>query len=534
MRAFAALLDGLAYTQSRKRKTALLARYFQDTPDPDRGWALAALTDGVPARLALRRALLQLAGQRIDPVLYKLSRDYVGDTAETIALLWPQGHEGEADLRLNTVMSALTASVSSHQTATLCQFLDTLDTSGRWALLKLLGGAPRVAVSPRLARTGVAEGFGRDVAEIEALWHALAPPYVALFAWLEGRAEKPDIQGKPVFCPIMLAQPITEDALAQLPPCDFAVEWKWDGIRVQIAARGGEVRIFSRLGDDIAGTFPDIRASFLTQDCVVDGELLVMREGQIAPFNDLQPRLNRKRVTAKILQAHPAHVRLYDLLIDGEEDLRPQAFIARRKRLEEWHRKHHPPLTDLSQLIAFSSLDDLKALWSSARVENSEGLMLKRRHGPYLAGRVAGEWFKWKRAALTLDCVLMYAQRGTGRRSSFFSDYTFGVWRSVTGLDLELVPVGKACAEFTAKDTQQLDEWIRTHTRETFGPICAVAPAIVLEVAFDALLPSSRHKSGVAMRFARIHRIRWDKPAAQADTLQSAMVFLPPTRHRSR
>ena len=327
----------------------------------------------------------------------------------------------------------MTASTPAQQLTTLGQYLDILDTSGRRALLQLLGGTPRVGVSASLIRKSLAQGFDRNLAEIEELWHALAPPYVGLFAWLEGRADKPDTHGKAVFRPVMLAQTIGEGDLAKLHPGEFVAEWKWDGIRVQIAARGGEVRIFSRQGDDISHIFPEIVSVFLSYHCVVDGELLVMRAGAIAPFSDLQQRLDRKRVTAKMRKAYPAHVRLYDLLIDGEEDVRRLAFIERRKRLEDWYRKHHPSSTDLSALIAFSNFCDLKTLWSAARTDGIEGLMLKRRHGAYLAGRVEGQWCKWKRAALTLDCVLMYAQRGSGKLASFYADYTFGVWRRGKG-----------------------------------------------------------------------------------------------------
>jgi DNA ligase-1 len=389
-----------------------------------------------------------------------------------------------------------------------------------------LGGAPRVGVSARLARTALAESYGRDVSEVEEIWHALKPPYLDLFAWLDGRAERPDPGLKPVFRPVMLAHPVEEEDWPKLAPEDFAAEWKWDGIRVQIAARGGDVRMFSRQGDDISGAFPEIRAAFHNADCVVDGELLVMRGGEIAPFNDLQQRLNRKTVTAKMMAAYPPHVRLYDLLFDGREDLRELPFSGRRSRLESWHARHHPPLTDVSALVAFTSFDDLGQLWSSARAEGIEGLMLKRRDSAYQAGRIKGQWFKWKRAALNLDCVLMYAQRGSGKRSSYYSDYTFGVWRTDGNGEKQLVPVGKAYSGFTDEELLLLDRWIRNHTTETFGPIRAVEPALVFEVAFDAVQPSTRHKSGVAMRFPRIHRIRWDKPAAEADTLETVTALI--------
>ena len=555
MRAFSRLLDGLSYTQSRNRKMALLAQYFHATPDPDRGWALAALTDGIPLRLPLRRMLGELAGRFIDPVLYRLSRDYVGDTAETVALLWPENGIDISDFRnamprpadaqialqfdnpaasspeacpvsgtLSNVIALLSEGTTPERTQRLCELLNALDTTGRWALLKLLGGAPRVGVSARLARTGLAAAYGRSVTEIEEIWHALTPPYLDLFDWLEGKTERPDPGAHPVFRPVMLAHPIEAEDWPRLQPQDVVAEWKWDGIRVQIAARHGEVRMFSRHGDDISGSFPEIHAAFLGRTCVVDGELLVMRGSEVAPFNELQQRLNRKVVTPKMLHAYPAHVRLYDLLLEGEEDLRGLAFAERRARLEAWHAREAPSLTDVSPLVPFSTFSELGELWAGTRAEGVEGLMLKRRDAPYLAGRVKGQWFKWKRAALTLDCVLMYAQRGSGKRSSYYSDYTFGVWREENGAR-ELVPVGKAYSGFTDEELLRLDHWIRTHTADSFGPVRAVAPGLVFEVAFEAVQASTRHKSGVAMRFPRIHRIRWDKPAADADSLATILAL---------
>jgi DNA ligase-1 len=415
---------------------------------------------------------------------------------------------------------------TAERTVRLGQFLNALDASGRWALLKLLGGAPRVGVSARLARTALAEAYGRDVSEIEEIWHALEPPYLDLFAWLDGQAARPDPGAKPVFRPVMLAHPVEEEDWPKLAPEDFVAEWKWDGIRVQISARGGDVRMFSRQGDDISRAFPEIRSAFHGHDCVVDGELLIMRDGEIAPFNDLQQRLNRKAVTAKLMAAYPPHVRLYDLLFDGEEDLRALPFSARRARLETWHAREHPKFTDISPLVAFETFEDLNVLWSSSRADGIEGLMLKRRDSAYQAGRIKGQWFKWKRAALTLDCVLMYAQRGSGKRSSYYSDYTFGVWQEDTEDERQLVSVGKSYSGFTDEELLLLDRWIRANTVETFGPVRAVEPGIVFEIAFDAVHASTRHKSGVAMRFPRIHRIRWDKPAAEADTLETVLRLM--------
>jgi DNA ligase 1 len=523
MQAFAGLIDRLVYTPSRNRKLDALADYFRDTPDPDRGYALGALTDSLFVRLPLRRILSQLLEPHVDPVLYRLSRDYVGDTAETVALLWPEarGAPDGAPPRLAEAVEAIAAAGRLDAARVIAGFLDRLDADGRFALLKLMTGALRTGVSARLAKTGLARWAGRDVTEIEEHWHGLEPPYLTLFAWLEGRGPPPDTGNRPRLRPFMLAHPIEAADWSVLEPSDFVAEWKWDGIRVQLAAGAGEIGLFSRGGDDVSAAFPERVEAFANLDVVADGELLVVRDGAVMPFNDLQQRLNRKTVTARMLEQHPAHLRLYDLLAAHGEDLRPLPFVERRRRLESWHGDVQPPRSDLSELIAFHSFEELDALWAGARARQLEGLMLKRKSSPYVAGRTRGHWFKWKRNPLTLDCVLMYAQRGSGKRSSYYSDYTFGLWRGD-----ELVPVGKSYFGFTDEELLRLDRFIRGHTSERFGPVRAVEPRLVLEVAFDAVQPSTRHKSGLAMRFPRIHRIRWDKPAGEADRLETLAALV--------
>jgi ATP-dependent DNA ligase len=256
-------------------------------------------------------------------------------------------------------------------------------------------------------------------------------------------------------------------------------------------------------------------------DAVLDGELLVVRGGEVAPFSHLQQRLNRKIVTRAMLADYPAHVRLYDILRDGDEDLRALGFKERRRRLESWYERVRPERMDLSAMVPFSSWEELKALRAAARENGIEGLMLKRRDSTYVAGRPKGPWYKWKRGALTADTVLMYAQRGHGKRSSFYSDYTFGAWRGDA-----LVPVGKAYSGFTDEELRRLDNWVRNHTTNRFGPVREVEPKLVLEVAFDSVHRSNRHKSGIAMRFPRVHRIRWDKPAEEADRLETLEAMI--------
>jgi DNA ligase-1 len=530
MRAFSQLLDDLVYTRSRSAKLRLIGTYLKETPDPDRGLALAALTGTLDIPAVKPAVVRALAEQRIDPVLLKMSRDYVGDMAETVSLLWP-APEGEppniddGTVRLSDAVGRLQAASRSDSPGVLEDMLDHLDSSGRFAILKLATGALRVGISARLAKQALADAFGLDVEGVEEVWHGLSPPFTALFDWGEGRAPAPIVTDIPVFRPFMLAHPI-EDTRVSLD--DYAAEWKWDGIRIQLVHAGGDTRLYSRTGDDISGSFPDVAAAFATKG-VLDGELLVRGEAQgaeahggaAASFNALQQRLGRKNVSAKMQGEFPAFVRLYDILFDGGDDVRALPWAERRVRLEAFVAGLDPDRFDLSQLIDAPSFDALEEVRAGVRDEGVEGMMLKRRDSPYVAGRKAGLWYKWKRDPLTADCVMMYAQRGSGKRSSFYSDYTFGAW----GPDGELLPVGKAYFGFTDEELKMLDRFVRANTLNRFGPVREVEKTLVLEVAFDSIHASKRHKSGLAMRFPRISRIRTDKPAHEADRIETLLAL---------
>jgi len=513
---FAAMLDALLFTPSRNGKLRLMQEYFATAPDPERGWALAALTGELVFDEAKPSQVRALASARVDPELLGWSYDFVGDLAETVSLIWPAAPGGEGHVpSIPEIVEQLKAASRGEVPRLLEPWLDALDATGRWALLKLVTRELRIGVSARLAKTALAEWSGVELDRIEEIWHGLAPPYQPLFDWLEGRRPPPETGDLPTFTPLMLAQPLEDADIAGLDPRDYLAEWKWDGIRVQLVARAAEKRLYSRSGDDIGPAFPDI-CSVIPADVTLDGELLVVREGEVAPFNDLQQRLNRKTPTPKVLRDFPAAVRLYDILREGAEDLRGLSFAERRRRLEAWYAREPRPALDLSPMVPFTSWDELAELRDGARRRGIEGLMLKRADSLYVSGRPKGPWFKWKRGALTLDTVLMYAQRGHGKRSSFYSDYTFGTWRGD-----ELVPVGKAYSGFTDEELRRLDQWVRNNTVRRWGPVREVTPEIVLEVAFDSVHRSTRHKSGVAMRFPRIHRIRWDKPFHEADTLET-------------
>jgi DNA ligase-1 len=548
MNRFAELLDRLAYEPGRNNKLRLMIDYFRSSGDPERGWALAALTGALSFPHAKPSLIRSLIAERTDPVLFELSYDYVGDLSETIALMWPSVASSSApsagkvqgaddELTLTRVVETLATLGKAQLPQQLARWLDALDETGRWALIKLVTGGLRVGVSARLAKAAVAALADKDVHDIEVMWPALAPPYGELFAWLEGRAERPASGDPASFRPPMLAHALDDADLAALKPDDFMAEWKWDGIRVQAVAgrlssepEDGKLvaRLYSRTGEEISKSFPDLLDA-LRLPGAIDGELLIMRDGRVQSFNVLQQRLNRKTVTAKLMAEFPAHLRAYDLLADGEEDLRERPFAERRARLEHFVARLGDHRIDLSLLIAFRSWDELMAARKNPAAAGAgtdaaavEGVMLKDRAALYLPGRPKGLWWKWKRDPFIIDAVLMYAQRGHGKRSSYYSDYTFGVWTQ-GGQGDELVPVGKAYFGFTDEELLQIDRFVRRNTIERFGPVREVLHdpdrGLVLEVAFEGLQRSSRHKSGLAMRFPRINRLRWDKPPKEADRL---------------
>ncbi len=540
MNRFAELLDAIAFEPSRNGKLRLIGDYFGSAPDPDRGYALAAMTGALKFAHAKPALIRTLIGERTDPVLFALSYDYVGDLSETVALMWPAERVDKTHPpSLGEIVDTLAHTGKTHLPKILSGLLDRLDEKGRWALLKLITGGLRIGVSARLAKTALASIGGREVNEIEEIWPGLEPPYEGLFAWIEGKAEKPQVSDPAPFRPVMLAHAIEEREFDTLDAVDFSAEWKWDGIRIQAvagtAAEGVRVaRLYSRTGEDISPAFPELADMLLESrfgDIVIDGELLILREGRVEPFAVLQQRLNRKTVTAKLLAEYPAHIRAYDLLFRDGEDLRGLPFELRRKQLETFVSVVECERLDLSPAVSFRSWKELAqaradpaAFGDPANADAVEGVMIKQRGSPYVPGRPRGLWYKWKRDPYTVDAVLMYAQRGHGKRSSYYSDYTFGVWRTGESGD-ELVPVGKAYFGFTDEELRRLDRYVRENTVNRFGPVREVAysetQGLVFEVAFEGLQRSTRHKSGIAMRFPRISRIRWDKPAGEADRLET-------------
>ena len=538
MQAFADLLERLILTPGRNAKLTLLCEYFSETPDPARGWALAAITGELDVKSVKPGAIRELVTDRMDEQLFKLSYDYVGDLAETVSLVWPEVRGANRVPPLDEVVETLLESTKAEALGHVVNWLDCLEPTPRWALLKLVTGGMRIGVSARLAKQSLAQMGNQPVSEIEEIWHGLKPPYEDLFAWLEGKAEKPSPDMRAAFRPVMLAHLLIAkkdrddpDALDPelITPGTYAAEWKWDGIRVQAVSEGGVKRLYTRTGDDISHTFPDVIEA-MDFEAALDGELLVRKpNGNVAPFNDLQQRLNRKTVTKKMLAERPAFIRAYDLLNDDGEDIRKLSFRERRNRLEAFFERHDSERFDVSPLVEMTDPDAMRELRNNPPHPEIEGLMLKRWDSVYEAGRPKGPWYKWKRDPFLVDAVIMYAQRGHGRRSSYYSDFTFGVWQAVDD-GWQITPVGKAYFGFTDEELKQLDKFVRNNTIDRFGPVRMVKATreegLVVEVAFEGLQRSTRHKSGVAMRFPRFNRIRWDKPTAEADTLEGLEQFL--------
>lgn len=521
MKQFAVLLENLLLTPGRNQKIEYMIQYFREAPDPDRGYALAVLTNVLSLQHVKSKLLKDIVLEKVDPDLFTMSYDYVGDLAETIALIWPD-HDEQDLPSLSDLILELETLPKKGLPALIERHLSSATPTERWAILKLATGNLRVGVSSRLAKTALAQFGGKTLEEIERLWHGLQYPYLDLFAWLENKGPPPEIHLHHIFHPMMLSNPIDEEKdFKVLNPDDYQAEWKWDGIRVQLVLSPDEKMMFSRTGDNIGHTFPDV-LEHIGGTAVLDGELLAGKDFTPMTFNALQQRLNRKTVNKKMLNDYPAFIRLYDILFYNGEDLREQPLSDRRKKLEQWLTENPSDRLDISQIIDFKTWDELgKVRIQGAEEEGHEGIMLKRKDSLYHAGRPQGPWFKWKRDPGLIDAVLMYAQRGHGKRSSFYSDYTFGVWKGN-----EIVPIGKAYFGFTDEELKQIDKWVRNNTIERFGPVREVKKELVFEVAFDSAHESKRHRSGVALRFPRINRIRWDKPAQEADKLENLSLMM--------
>lgn len=559
MEEFSNLLEQLYYTAGTKAKAQLIADYIANTPDPDRGWAIAAMAGTLRFDFFKRNTVKKLITEHTDPALFAMSYDYVGEVSETVAHLWPYSEPTDNLPSLTEVVETF-ASVSKQKVSeTLANYLTIMTPAQRWALLKLGTRGLRIGVSARSIKQILADYGNKDIKEIETLWHAVTPPYTDMLAWLEGKADKPDIENAVTFHPVMLSHPIEDSDIDAFKENTWQIENKYDGIRVQLAVKSEPIAskcatrkdqndnkagqttnedtpdkaLFSRTGDDISHSFPDLLET-VKGNMVLDGELLVIHnvkedaydamasQPNVDTFNALQQRLNKKKPSKALQASAPVGLIVYDALVLDGEDLTEKTLKERRHALNEWFNHNKSERLFLSETLSATSPESLRELHAHVCQNRAvEGLMIKRLDSKYIPGRPKGQWFKWKRDPLVVDAVMMYAQRGHGKRSSFYSDYTFGAWE-----DDQLLPIGKAYSGFTDEELKKLDNWVRRNAVGRFGPVREVKKDLVLEVAFDAVHPSSRHKSGVALRFPRIHRIRWDKPATEADTLANVKALI--------
>ena len=551
---FSNLLEQLYYTAGTKAKAQLIADYIANTPDPDRGWAIAAMAGTLRFDFFKRNTVKKLITEHTDPALFAMSYDYVGEVSETVAHLWPYSEPVDKLPSLTEVVETF-ASVSKQKVSkTLANYLTMMTPAQRWALLKLGTRGLRIGVSARSIKQILADSGNKDIKEIETLWHAVTPPYSEMLAWLEGDADKPNIENAVTFHPVMLSHPIEDSDIDAFEENTWQIENKYDGIRVQLAVKSErpvgnkaakkntsqssdddtpDKALFSRTGDDISHSFPDLLET-VDENMVLDGELLVIHniedepystdtsQSDVDTFNALQQRLNKKKPSKALQASAPVGLIVYDALVLDGEDLTEKTLKERRHALNEWFNHNKSERLFLSETLSATSPESLRELHAHVCKNRAvEGLMIKRLESKYIPGRPKGQWFKWKRDPLVVDAVMMYAQRGHGKRSSFYSDYTFGAWE-----DNQLLPIGKAYSGFTDQELKKLDNWVRRNAVGRFGPVREVKKELVLEVAFDAVHPSSRHKSGVALRFPRIHRIRWDKPATEADTLANVKALI--------
>jgi DNA ligase-1 len=555
---FAALYAELDATTATNAKVAALVRYFREVPDEDAAWAVYFLAGGKPRQIVPAQLMVALACERaaIERWLFDLCYESVGDLAETVAHVLPPP-AGESGLGLAAWVTGrllpLRGADPATQRAKVALYWDELGRSERFLMNKLVTGELRVGVSKLLVQRALAEAFAVDPKRIAqrmmGYTDARATPAAARFRALVSDREDDGNTGQPY--PFFLAHPLDvapADLLARLgPPSEWIVEWKFDGIRAQVVKRAGEVWVWSRGEELVTERFPEVAsaAALLPDGTVLDGEIVAWADGRLAPFALLQQRIGRKSLTAKVLAGAPVAYVAYDVLeLDGA-DVRDKSQAERRAALEALLARHRG--IRLSEVEAGASWEALAQLRETSRERGVEGFMLKHRAARYGIGRrkqeegVSAAWWKWKIDPFAVDAVLVYSQPGSGRRASLYTDHTFAVWnrtprdareaqdyvagiarREAPGADaLQLVPFAKAYSGLTDDEMLEVDRLVRRTTVEKFGPVRSLAPSLVCEIGFEGVARSGRHKSGVAVRFPRILRLRADKPLHEADTVAS-------------
>ncbi len=537
MEAFANLVRKLDTNTKTNAKVSALADYFRSAPDPDKVWTIALLSHRRPQRPVNARSLREWAAELagIPAWLFEESYHIVGDLAETIALVVPPGPEGtQPPLALSEYLSefpSLKQRTEAEKKAFLLGHWSRMDYYQRFVFTKLFTGGFRIGISQKLMTRALSMATGMDEELLAFRLMGNWDPATISFEHLVLRPQREEQHSKPF--PFYLAYPLEDTPEALGPPSDWIMEHKWDGIRAQLIVRNRTLFIWSRGEELVTDQYPELHGltEALPDGTVLDGELLPFPGGRVGSFKDLQKRLGRKKVSARLLKEVPVILRAYDLLEWEGADIRSEPFRYRRDKLEALlgsvlARGEVPPL-DISPAAEIATWERAREEREKSREKHSEGLMLKRLDAPYRTGRKKGDWWKWKTDPYTVDAVLTYAMRGHGRRTNLFTDYTFALWDENASGERELVTFAKAYSGLTDAELRAVDAWIKKNTLERFGPVRAVTPYHVFEIAFEGIARSTRHKSGVATRFPRIVRWRKDKTAEEADTLADLKLLIP-------
>lgn len=528
MKRFADLFTTLDQTTKTSAKTAALAEYFRAAPDDDKLWTIALLSGRRPKRTVAAPRLAEWAAAEagLPDWLFRASYDVVGDLAETIHLILPPPTRRDSASLTQTIqlIRGLTALDEDGKRAAILRAWDGFQGAERFVFNKLITGGFRVGVSQKLMTRALSQATEIEEAELaHRLMGKWSPDDTSFHALIEAPDPETDLSRPYPFC---LAHGVEGEVAALGAPGDWLAEWKWDGIRGQLIHRGGQHHLWSRGEELITDRFPEFARirDMLPDGMVLDGEVLAWDHASDTPqnFNALQPRIGRKTVPKKLLSEAPAVLYAYDLLEQDGKDLRGTPFQDRRARLEEALSSLPPeaPLR-LSPLARFDTWEELAQIRASARDRQSEGLMLKRKDSVYHTGRKKGDWWKWKLDPLSVDAVMIYAQAGHGRRANLYTDFTFAVRKGN-----DLVPFTKAYSGLTDAEFRKITAWVRKNTLERFGPVRRVPPELVFEIGFEGIQKSTRHKSGIALRFPRMLRWRQDKPVDEINSLDDLMGLL--------
>ena len=525
MRDFADLFTALDRTTKTTVKVAALSAFFTAASDDDKLWTIALLSHRRPRRTVNTTMLREWAAEAAGIPLWLFEEAYpvVGDLAETIALVLPE-HGDEADVSLSEwidLIVGLRDVEEEERKAAVTDAWGRLDRVECFLFNKLITGGFRVGVSQKLMSRALSKATGIDEAVIAHRLMGDWTPQSTTFSDLILSGDINDDHSRPY--PFCLAYAVEDDVDELGEAGDWLAERKWDGIRGQVIVRNGEVFVWSRGEELVTDRFPEFHAftALVPDGTVLDGEILPWRDGRPLDFQSLQTRIGRKTVGKKLLQDAPVILMAYDVMEDRGVDIREIPFETRRARLAEIVEEAASPVLHLSPMLAFNDWPALAAEREQSRAHASEGLMLKRKDSVYHTGRRKGDWFKWKVDPMTVDAVMIYAQRGHGRRANLYTDFTFAVWK-----EGELVPFTKAYSGLTDAEFNEITNWVRRNTLERFGPVRRVTPELVFEIAFEGIQKSKRHKSGIALRFPRMRRWRRDKPADEAGTIEELFAFL--------